>query len=265
MHRIRSVHDPDRPDMRPQRRQWRILGDALAAITLHRAVDDRQGHVGSEDFGLCDFGEGGFRSGLVDRGGGVEDDEAGGVDFHAGEGDLLDDAALLGDEFAEGFLAGVVGAGEHPFEGEFGGADGAHGVVDAAGAHAALHDFEAAAVAEDDVGGGDADVLEEQVGVAVGGVVEAVDFHHALDGNAGGAGVAEDDGLAFVFVGVVGLGAAEDHVELAAWVTGAGDPPFAAVDHVLVAVFADVERNVGGVGGGDVGFCHHVGGSNLAF
>ena len=56
------------------------------------------------------------------------------------------------------------------------------------GAHAALHHLEAAAVAEDDIRGGDADILEHEVGVAVGGVVVAVHLHHALDGDAGSAG-----------------------------------------------------------------------------
>lgn len=52
---------------------------------------------------------------------------------------------MLGELFAERFLVRVVDAGKHPFESAFGGADAAHGVVDAAGAKAALDYFEAAA------------------------------------------------------------------------------------------------------------------------
>ena len=85
-----------------------------------------------------------------------------------------------------------------------------------------MDDFEAAAFAEDHVGGRDAHVVEFDVAVAMRGVVEADDGEHAGDGDAGGGGGDEDDGLLFVFVGVGGRGFAHDDVDLAAAVAGAG-------------------------------------------
>ena len=161
MHRIGPVDNPDGPDVRPETRQRRVLTDPFAAVRLHRAIDHRQRHVRRQDLGLRDLGERGLGALLVDLRRGVEHDQTRRVDLEAGQGDLLDDAALLGDQFAERFLSGVVGAREHPLEREFGGADRAHRVMDPTRSHSALHHLEPATVAEDDVRGRDADVLED--------------------------------------------------------------------------------------------------------
>lgn len=144
---IGTVGDAQRPDHGPQVGQGGILADTGGAVGLDGAVDDGQGGLGDEDLCLGDLLEGGLGVALVDLDGGVEDDEAGGVDLDAGLGDPLEDDAVGGQRLAEGLLAVVVDAGDEPLEGLFGGADGAHRVVDAAGAQAALDDLEAAALA----------------------------------------------------------------------------------------------------------------------
>ena len=98
--------------------------------------------------------------------------------------------------------------------------------MDPSGPQTALDDFETPAGAEHHVGFVDADVGEGDLAVAVGGVVEAEDGEHAVDGDAGGGGVDKDDGLLAVGVGVGGVGFAHGDVDVAAGVAGAGGPPF---------------------------------------
>lgn len=106
------------------------------------------------------------------------------------------------------------------------GADCPHGVVDPSRAEATLDDLEAAALAEDEVAGRHADILERDVAVAVGRVVVAVDGHHAVDGDAGRVGRHEDDGLLLVGVLVGGIRLAHDDVDVAPGVACAAGPPF---------------------------------------
>lgn len=195
-------------------------------MCLNRTIDNHKRHGRDDDFRLCDFPQRSLGGPSVDFDRGVEHDEAGRVDFAAGTRDPVDDDAVGGELFAKGCFAGVVGAGDEVFEGAFGGADGAHGVVDAAGSETALDDFEAAAFAEDHCGGGDADVCKGDVAVAVGGVVVAVDGEHAFLFDAGGGGRDEHDGLLLVAVWVGGGGFAHDDVDCAAGVAGARGPPF---------------------------------------
>lgn len=62
--------------------------------------------------------------------------------------------------------------------------------------------------------------------VAVGGIVVAVDRQHAVDGDAGGVGGDEEDGLLAVGVAVGGVCLAHDQVDGTTGVTGARGPPF---------------------------------------
>ena len=83
--------------------------------------------------------------------------------------------------------------------------------------------------------------------MAVRRIVVAVYSHHPFDGDARGFGVAEDDRLSFVLFWIIGLSASEDDIKCAARVAGAGDPPLGAVDHVVIAVLADVEGDISSV------------------
>lgn len=93
--------------------------------------------------------------------------------------------------------------------------------MDATGAETTLDDFETLALTNDHVGGGDAHVLEGDMTVAVGRVVETHDGEHALDCHARDVAGDEDDGLLLVLVGVVGVGLAEYDEDLAARVADA--------------------------------------------
>jgi hypothetical protein len=73
----------------------------------------------------------------------------------------------------------------------------------------------------------------------------------------------ENHAVAPVRIGL-GVADAQDDRELAARVAGAGAPPLAAADHVLVAVAADAGGEIRRVAGGDVGFGHPEARSDLA-
>lgn len=188
MHLIRPIGNPQRPNHRPQIRQWRVLADTRSAIRLHRTVDDSQRRLRNKHLGLRDFLKCRLGIALVDLDGCVEDDESRGVDLDARPRDPFQDHSVRGQTTAEGLLAVVVDAGNEPFNGLFGRADGAHGVVDTAGAETTLDDLEAAAFAQDHVGDWHSHVLECDVAVAMGSIVVAVDGEHALHGHSRGVG-----------------------------------------------------------------------------
>ena len=97
--------------------------------------------------------------------------------------DIGANGALLRDLAAERDAA--LDAAAHGFEGSLGLTDQSHAVMNAAGAQAALRDLEAAAFAQQHVGGGDAHIGKGHFGVAVRGVIVAEDGEHAIDFDAG--------------------------------------------------------------------------------
>ena len=103
---------------------------------------------------------------------------------------------------------------------------GTHGVVNSPGPQPALDDFEPAALTEDHVGRGDADIVEEELAVAVRRVVVPKHRQHALGADPRRVGRDEDDRLPLVHLWVVRRRLAHHHVDLAAQVAGAGGPPF---------------------------------------
>ena len=169
--------------------------------------------------------------------------------------------ALVGDGLAEGGARQRAAA--QRFERALGNADLAHAMVDAAGAEAALRDLEAAPLAEQHVGGRHAHVLEQDLGVAVRRVVVAEHGQRPHDRDAGRVHRHEDHRLLAV-ARPVRVGPAHQDRDRAARVHGAGGPPFAAVDDVVVAVAADRALDVGRVGGGDGGLGHREAGADLA-
>ena len=83
-----------------------------------------------------------------------------------------------------------------------------------------MDDLETTALAKNNVIQWHTDVLEEDVAVAVRGVVVAKDTEHAVDGDSRGVCRNEDDALLLVWAGVVWVGLAHCDVDLAARVTG---------------------------------------------
>jgi hypothetical protein len=105
-------------------------------------------------------------------------------------------------------------------------------VVDPSWTETALDDLEAATLAQHHIGSRDADVVEEDVAVAVRRVVVPEDGKHAVDPDPGRRGRDEDDGLAPVDLGMVRGGLAHDHVDFATEVACTRGPPFLEPDPV---------------------------------
>ena len=135
--------------------------------------------------------------------------------------------------------------------------------MDAARTQPTLRHLEAAPHPEDQVLLGHAHVIELDVHVAVRGIVVAVHLHAAQDLDALGAGGHQDLRVTLVLLRL-GVGADHDDVDLAARVAGAGGEPLLAVQHPLVAVELGVERDVGGIRGGDARLGHDEGRADLA-
>jgi len=226
MHLIRSIHDPHRPSVAVHSRQRRILRHARTTVSLYRAVDDSEHDVRDENLYFGDLLERALCGRLVDLDGCVEDGQTRRVDLDARAGHALEHDAMLVQHLAERLLPLVVDAGQEPFERLLGGADAAHGVVDASRSQTPLDDLETTALAKNHVASRHAYVVECDVAVAVGGVVVAEDGEHAVDGDARGVVRHENHGLLPILVRVVGIGLSEDDVDLAAGVANARRPPF---------------------------------------
>jgi hypothetical protein len=68
---------------------------ALCTVCLHCFINDFERHVRDEDLGLRDFDESGFGVARVDSRGGIEHNEACGVDIDAGLGNPVQYYALF--------------------------------------------------------------------------------------------------------------------------------------------------------------------------
>ncbi|MNV19009.1 hypothetical protein D3C71_1098520 [compost metagenome] len=126
-----------------------------------------------------------------------------------------------------------------------------------------MSDLEATAFPQQDVGDGHAHVLERHLDVAVGRIVIAQHVQRADDGDALGIGGYQHHAL-LRMAGCVGVCLAHGDEHRAARVGRAGDPPFAAIDHVLVALALDARLDVGGVARCHVGLRHRKGRADLA-
>ena len=116
-------------------------------MRLNRAINNLQRHLRNLHLRHCNLLDRKLRVLLIDLYRRIQHHQTARVDLNARFGDPFEQHAVLGEGFAERDLARVVEAVDQPFKGAFCGADGAHGVVDAAGAEAALHDFVATAFA----------------------------------------------------------------------------------------------------------------------
>ena len=111
--------------------------------------------------------------------------------------------------------------------------------------------------------GGNADVLQQHLGVAVRRVVEAEHRQHLLDLDARGVERHQDLRL-LLMARRLRIGLAHHDRDLAARIADAGRPPFAAVDDVMVAVALDAGLDIGGVGRRHRRFGHQEGGADFA-
>ena len=256
MHFVRAIGKAQCACLGVGKGEREVVTHAAAAVRLHGPVDHVAGHGGCHhldhgDFGACDLVSGG-----VHQPRGLEREQAGHVDLAARLGNALLRHALLRHRLAKGHAR--HGALAHEFQCALCQADQAHAVVDASGAKAPLCDFEATAFAQQDVGGWNAHVLEQHLGVAVGCVVVAEHIKCTHDLHAGCVGGHEDHALLRVAWGVrVGLAHGDEH--RATRVHGTRCPPFAAVDDVFVPLALDAGGDVGGIARSHVGFGHGEG------
>jgi hypothetical protein len=163
---------------------------------------------------------------------------------------------VLLEDLAESHAVRVGDTEEEEVEGVGSNTDGAHAVVDTAGAETSLEHLEATAKVARATGNGllkvEDDVLVDDLAVALGGVVVAKDLHGADNLDTGGLGVDEEDRVALVPGRVSGVSLGDDNVDGATGVTGTRDPPLVAVEDELVALPAgNSVAEVGSVGRGN--------------
>ena len=163
--------------------------------------------------------------------------------------DPLQPDRLLGERTAERDPSAQPPA--HQLERDFRDPDQAHAVVNPARPQPGLGNFEAAALAQQDVGDRHPDVGEVDLGVPVGRVVVAKDGEGAQDTNPGSLARHEHHRLLPVPVRVGRIGLAHEDQDRAAWIHSAGGPPFAAIDDVGIRLVPDLTLDVGRVRRGD--------------
>jgi hypothetical protein len=119
----------------------------------------------------------------------------------------------------------------------------------------ALCDFKTAAFAQQNVRHRHAHVHQIHFGVAMRRIVVSEHRQIAHHLHALRIGGHQHHGL-LLMTAVFRIGLAHDDEQFAARIVGAAGPPFAAIDHVLIAFTADAAFDVGGVRGSHRRFGH---------
>ncbi len=188
--------------------------------------------------------------------GGIQDQPSSLIDQDPRFRDALERNALF--RYAPAECDALLGALAHHFERPFGQTDQTHAMVDAPGSQAALRNFEAASLAQQEILHGYAHVDEVDLRVAMGRVivaehVELAQPHHA------GRGYGHQDHRLLAVQRRARIGLAHENQDFAARITRAGGPPLAAVDHVVIAVAHDGRLDIRGIARRDVGLGHGEG------
>ncbi len=123
------------------------------------------------------------------------------------------------------------------------------------GPETALRDFEAPAFAQQQIFRRHTYVYEIDFCVPVRRVIVAEHRQGAQDFDAGGFHGHQNHGLLAV-AARLRIGLAHENQDFAARIAGARGPPFAAVDHIAVAVAHDRGLDVGGIARSNAGFGH---------
>ena len=121
---------------------------------------------------------------------------------------------------------------------------------------AALDNLKPTTFTVDDVCDGNLDVDELDLAVTLGSIIVSKNVHWAHDLDTRGIRRNNDDRLLAVLALVVGVALTHDQVDLAAGVTGTGDPPLVTVDDVVVPDALDASLNVGSIRGGNSNLGH---------
>src|ERR1700678_3222392 len=232
------------------------VADAALHMHLDRPIDDLTGHGGRGDLDHRNLLLGGAVSHGVHHIGRIEHQPARLIDEDARFGDALERNALFRHAPAEGDA--LLCPPAHHFQGPFGHADQAHAMVDAAGTEAVLRNFEAAALAEQNILRRYAYIDEIDLRMAVGRMIVAEHGQLAQPLDARRVHRHEDHRLLAV-KRRSRVGLAHEYQDFAAWISGAGRPPLAAVDHVVIAVAHDGGLDIRGIARRHVGLGHGEG------
>ena len=251
---VGPIEDPHGPVPSPHRRELDVVADACPAVDLDGPVD----HVGRRP-GDHQLRHGHRRAGClvavrVDLVGSKVAYLASLLDGNARLRDVLSHHALLRQRATEG--RPLFRAADHELQCTLGSADRAHAVVDPPGAKALLRCREPAAPLPQQIRLGYADILEEDLAVAV-LVLPPKDRERADHGHARGVGWDEHHAVPRV-PGSAWVCLAHHDQQGAPRVRRATDPPLAAVDDEIVAVGLDPRLDVGRVAASDLRLRHRV-------
>ena len=182
-------------------------------------------------------------------------------------GDALAVAPEVGERLAEG--GAIAAPADHQREGTLGGTDGAHAVVYASRSEPPLGDREALAELADQMMPRHPHLVELDLAVSRRRIVVAEAGEHADDADAGCVERDEHQAVPVVAVPAIagiggGFGDTDEESEPAERVAEPGRPPFASVEHELVALDGDRRGEVRRIARGDAWLAHAEGGADFA-
>ena len=231
-------------------------------MDLDGTVDDAGGHCGHDDLCGGDQVARGLVALAVHLFRGPQRQQARLLDLAPGMGDILPHRSLFAERLAE--RNARLRAGAHQFERALRAADQAHAVMDTAGTEPSLRDLEAAAFAEQHVGGGHAHIVVDDLGMADRRIVISEHAHVADDPDPRRVPRHQHHRLLQMLVGIVRVGLAHHDQQLAILAHRARREPLAAVDDVFVAVAANAALDVGGIARRDFRLGHREGRADFA-
>ncbi len=221
--------------------QGEVLGHAIAAVDLDRAVDDPAPALAGQQLGHRRLGAERLAAGGLAGGGEDRPTRRADVDFVVHDHPLN---RLARGERGPERLA-LLGVLDRHLLGADGDAEAAGGIGDALARQPVIGDREAAVHLAEHVRVRHPRVLELQLGAVVAGAQGVHDAAHVEAGR-----VSVDDEACDAAAALVGVGAREDDAEVGP--VGAGDEDLRAVDHPVVALAhrlgADGARGVGTAG-----------------
>mmetsp|Transcript_37696 Transcript_37696/g.56248 ORF Transcript_37696/g.56248 Transcript_37696/m.56248 type:complete len:247 (-) Transcript_37696:482-1222(-) len=180
-------------------------------------------------------------------------------ELDSGFRDGCPDSVLLGQDLAEGLSS--VGSVDHRCESHLADANGAHAMVDSSGSQAALSDFEAPTLAQEDILLRNSDVVEDDLTGAI-ALLVAEQGHHPQNGHSRSVARSQDHRMLAVD-GTRPAASAHENKNLALRSNSSSDEPFVTIDDVVVPIRFDPSGDVRRVAGRHSGLGHGEGGSNF--
>src|SRR5262249_20880375 len=158
---VRAISKSQRADSRIGFGEAEIRGHAPAAVSLDRIVDDLEGDPRSCDLDHCDFKACRLVADFVHHIGRLEAEQSRHFNIDARRGGALPPRRWIGNALAKGNAQ--LQPPYHLLEGSFRDPNRAHAMMDAPGSQSSLGNFKAAALAQDQVGVRDADIVKNDL------------------------------------------------------------------------------------------------------